>query len=150
MRIRQFTTGDSDACLAIFDSNVPAFFWEAERAAFVDFLLSPGDSYYVVEEGNRVVACGGWFVRANTDVAGLSWGMVAKECHGQGIGKFLLRERLRLLRLGSRASRVRLTTTSAVRGFFEKAGFLVQGPPVPGIAEGTELLEMWLDLTIVR
>ena len=44
---------------------------------------------------------------------------------------------------------MRLTTTSDVQGFFEKAGFWVIGPTLPGLIEGAARVEIWLEMDAV-
>ena len=75
MNVRPYHPNDEAACLALFGSNMPRFFAEAERPDFADFLAtlvdpSAADPYFVIEEGGQVVACGGVYVRPGGQEAG--------------------------------------------------------------------------------
>ena len=146
-----FQPADRSACLSLFDGNVPDYFLATERAAFSDFLADAvrseeGDvaRFYVVELDGRVVACGGWYLHG--EIAGLSWGMVDRSQHGSGLGRFLLQERLRIVRQDGRATLARVRTTSAVKGFFEHLGFKVVRNGLPGVVQEVPLVELTLAL----
>jgi len=129
----------------LFDSNVPDFFLASERDSFAEFLENPGERFYVLEiEGSEIAGCGGWYV--DGAVAGLSWGIVSRAHHGHGLGRFLLRERLRAIREDGRAEVARVRTTPSVQGFFERADFKVVRGHVDGVVDGAPLVELTLHL----
>ena len=145
MRIRDFREYDRAACLALFDSNVPAYFLTDERDAFADFLTSPMGRFYVVEDDQtNVVGCGGWYIDGS--VAGLSWGMIDRRLHGRGHGRFLLQQRLRAIREDGRAQTARVRTTPSVQGFFEHKQFKVIRDGLKGAAPEGRLVELTLAL----
>ena len=82
MDLRPYRTEDAPACLTVFDSNLPDYFDPTERAGFEDFLRDPGQ-YFVIEHDGRVIGCGG--IRAEAPEARLTWGMVHREFHRQGL-----------------------------------------------------------------
>ena len=53
--VRPYAIGDKNACLALFDSNVPDFFDPTERDLFVDFLDQPKGHYFCIEKASRIV-----------------------------------------------------------------------------------------------
>ena len=57
---RRYAVSDKEACLALFDSNVPEFFDPAERADFGTFLDDPGGEYFIVQQDGAVIGCGGF------------------------------------------------------------------------------------------
>jgi GNAT superfamily N-acetyltransferase len=153
MRLRPYAAADLPACLALFDSNVPAYFHPSERAHFEDGLRTPGclpprlrtdgeplGWFYVVEDGGAVVGCGGWFL--DGDAAVLNWGIVERSVQRKGIGKFLLDERLRRIRADGRARLVRVKTTRLVQGFFQRAGFSLVREGLKGLADEFPLVEL--------
>jgi ribosomal protein S18 acetylase RimI-like enzyme len=145
MPLRAYHPADRAACLALFDSNIPDYFLASERPAFAAFLEQPAGSFYVVEsEPNGIVACGGWYVDGK--IAGLVWGIVHRAHQRAGLGKMLLEERLRLIRADRRATQARVRTTAAVQGFFERAGFKVARPHLPGVVAEVPLVELVLEL----
>jgi len=78
---RPYTAADRAACLAIFDTNVPAYFAADERESFAAF-LDRGHDYYVLCDGDGApVGCGGVRVRPDGRTAILRWGMIRAERH---------------------------------------------------------------------
>ncbi|MEA2749242.1 MAG: hypothetical protein QOI41_3385, partial [Myxococcales bacterium] len=127
MLLRPYEPSDRDACLVVFDSNVPAFFAPHEREGFASFL---GDldrfavRYFVLVDGARIIACAG--VGRRDDEARMCWGIVDGSRHGEGLGRLLLVLRLvRGAELGARHAG--LDTIPSVAPFFEREGFVITG-----------------------
>lgn len=142
MPIRPFDPEDRDACLALFDSNVPEFFAPHERAEFGTWLHDPGE-YFVLEDGGRVMACGGVWLDPDSSErpAGLSWGMVARNTHRQGYGSELLAFRLERLRaLG--ATEAHLDTSQHSAPFFGRFGFREVRRVPGGYGPGLDRVDM--------
>lgn len=145
---RPFTPADREACLALFDSNVPEFFALHERAEFETWLGQPFDSgefgeYFVLEDASRIVACGGVWLDPQTPErpAGLSWGMVAREAHRRGYGSALLHFRLERLRaLG--AAEAHLDTSQHSAPFFARSGFREVRRVPGGYGPGLDRVDM--------
>ena len=53
--VRPYEPGDRDACLALFESNVPVFFDVSEREGFADFLDEMHWPYQVIVRDGRIV-----------------------------------------------------------------------------------------------
>ncbi len=127
MVLRPYRLADRDACLAVFDSNVPAFFAPHERegfASFLDDLEKFSVRYFVLDDGELTIACGG--VGRRQDEARMCWGIVDGRRHGEGLGRLLLLLRLvRGAELGARHAGH--DTIPRVAPFFEREGFIVTG-----------------------
>lgn len=147
MRVRPFAPADRDACLAVFDSNVPAYFVAEERAAFVAFLDALPGPYLVLEdEDGSVAGCGGWAVVPETRTADLCWGMVSLHRHGTGLGRLLFDARLHGIRADADADAVALNTSQHTRGFYERRGFVIERVVPDGYAPGLDRCDMRLVL----
>ncbi|HEX2080597.1 MAG TPA: GNAT family N-acetyltransferase [Longimicrobium sp.] len=145
MRVREYTRADRDACLAVFDSNVPAYFVAAEREAFAAFLDGLPGPYLVVEDGaGAIVGCGGYAIAPETRTADLCWGMVARGRHGTGLGRLLLDARLDGIRADPRVDAVALNTSQHTRGFYERRGFVTERVVPDGFAPGLDRCDMRL------
>ena len=148
MNLRSYQTADDDGCLAVFDSNVPKFFAPHERAAFAAFLATSTDPYFVVvDDLGQVIGCGGYYVNHERAAAGLTWGMVNRGLHRQGIGRFLLLARLQRIGQEPNVTSVLLNTSQHSYGFFAKVGFVVESIVENGFAEGLDEYKMVLQLT---
>jgi ribosomal protein S18 acetylase RimI-like enzyme len=122
--IRPYDPKDREACLIIFDSNLPEAFIPDERAKFEAFLWESPENYLVVEgSGGELSACGGYEVGLEGGAATLCWGMVAKQQQGQGFGRLLLMSRLSALAQVPQMRFVRLDTSQQSVEFFMKKGF---------------------------
>jgi ribosomal protein S18 acetylase RimI-like enzyme len=145
LQIRPYTPADERACLAICASRVPIFFAPRDLEEFRAFLRQPQGAYLVGTRDGTVRACGGYYV--GTDgVAGLTWGMVHAEDQRRGFGTELLRYRLDRVHEHGRPWCVRLHTTPAITGFFQRFGFvqeaIVEDAYGPGLHQVTMRL-LW-------
>src|SRR5258708_7836318 len=90
-KYRPYRAFDKEACLKIFDSNTPQAFLVNERDIFAKYLDNHAEGYTVVETvDGSVIACGGSVIGLDGGAASLCWGMVHKNWHGKGLGRFLL------------------------------------------------------------
>jgi GNAT superfamily N-acetyltransferase len=133
MDFRRYLASDRDACLAIFDSDVPEFFDASERGKFEQFLDRPDGPYFVMDHDGTLVGCGGYVVVAGESVANLIRGMVRRDSQNLGLGRFLLMYRLREIGKIAGIGLVRLETPQRIAAFFEKQGFRVAGRGPTGV-----------------
>ncbi|MFN3441752.1 MAG: GNAT family N-acetyltransferase [Rhizobium rosettiformans] len=144
---RPYRHDDFDACLSIFDSNVPGFFSIAERGEFEAFLGevdADSSPYIVLALEGSVVACGGLSLDADKGVASLSWGMVDQAYHGKGLGTRLTEERLKLARSSMQIAELVLATSQHTFGFYRRHGFTVVQVTPDGFAAGMDRYDMKL------
>ena len=147
MHLRQYTPDDQAACLAIFASNTPDYFALSEQSEFATFLAEQSSPYFVVVESpSNLVACGGFFRIPHAPVAILTWGMVWRPRHQQGIGSFLLWQRLQQIAQDPALLSVRLQTSQHTARFFEKAGFTIEEVIKDGFGAGLDQYSMQLAL----
>ena len=124
---RPYRPEDEAACLAIFASNMPDLFAPEERLEFAEFLKTMSDPYFVFEDGEQLVACGGVFLRHDRRTAGLSWGMVERSRHRRGYGKTLLQIRLAWLSVHApEVEALTIDTSQHSAPFFAHMGFETQ------------------------
>jgi len=150
LHFRDYTPGDSAACVSIFRSNVPTYFRDHELSGFLDFLDSPPCPYSVILTDGQVIACGGFGLHPGSDTADLCWGMVHADHHRRRVGTFLLFARLHAIVTTTVARSVRLGTSQLTDPFFERYGFTAQSRKTDGIAPGLDAVEMRLELTEER
>lgn len=151
MQFRIYTPDDRAACMAILDSNLERYFSPHDVADFARFLDDPPGIYGVVVLQSRVVACGGIAFRDGT--ADFTWGMVHSDHHGQGIGRFLVGERMKFLRDRTDITCVQLNTSHETVGFYAKMGFSVTRHTPNGYRAGLDRYDMempWNELTALR
>lgn len=122
----------------MFEANTPAFFDPSERAEFAGFLHDPG-AYLVLTDGRVVVGCGGIAPCGTT--ATLTWGMVARDRHRQGLGLQLLQARVDLARAAGMTA-LSCETSQHSRGFYERQGFRVTSFTPDGFGPGLDRIAM--------
>lgn len=136
MIIKEYKPTDREACIKVFNSNVPKFFASHELDGFKSWLTSKdkaikafdnneSEYYYVVEIDNQIIGCGGFYIPGSGDEARMAWGMVENSLHKKGIGRSLLEYRMDEIRRLKPGIIIALDTTQYSYGFFEKSGFTV-------------------------
>lgn len=147
VRVRPYDAKDRETCLSVFESNLPRFFVETERADFAAYLDDLSGPYLVLEDADgRVVACGGWAVAAGGDTADLCWGMVRSELHGQGLGRLLTEARIHAVRAVGDVEVVALETSQHTTGFYERLGFTLRDVEEDQYAPGLHRCRMHMSL----
>lgn len=146
--VRPYQPADRDACLDLFDSNVPGFFAANERSDFIAFLDDLPGPYFILEDAaGMIVGCGGYAaMNENGTAAALCWGMVRGDRHKEKLGSRLMEARLEQITADSRFKTVEIETTPFSRGFFERYGFREQYVKPDGFAPGFDLVKMTLFL----
>ncbi|MEK9500290.1 GNAT family N-acetyltransferase [Gaopeijia maritima] len=146
-RLRLFRPSDREACLAVFDSNVPDFFGVHERREYVEFLGSLPGPYWVLEEGaGLIVGAGGYALVEDEGRADLCWGMVHGARHGEGLGRTLTEVRMDQALRHPRVREFRISTSQHTRGFYERLGFRVIETIPEGFGPGMDRCDMrWSD-----
>lgn len=146
IHIREFQSKDKGACLEIFDSNCPDFFKPEEKSLFISHLDDANrGSYLVAESSGRILACGGFRFVRQAGTARLTWGMVHRSQHRRGLGKILLRDRLKRIKAAGFSGRIGIQTTTKSMGFFEHENFVVDQPALLAAEGGLDLVEMVFD-----
>ena len=139
MNIRNYTSGDHEACIAIFKSNCPTYFEERELAEFDKWLThrdtvednrpaysnASADYYYVMEDEGEVVGCAGFYVTADGKAISMAWGMIHAGHHKKGYGTLLYQYRLQKVADLNQDLKITLNTSQYTFGFFEKMGLKV-------------------------
>jgi len=143
-RFRPWRASDRAAGLALFASNVPAFFDESERADFSALLDAPPPSYTLMHDAaGEALGCGGYAFDAHApEIVWLCWGMVRGDLHGRGLGSALLRHRLMRIAAEPAAREVRIETSQRGEGFFARHGFIARKRVIDGFARGYDLIDM--------
>ena len=139
---RPFHPRDTRACMAVFDSNLPPFFFVHERAEFLRYLQQPQrtQDYQVIACGDHVVASGGLEIDAGGTAAN-SRRRVEQARHRQGLGTALAQARIALAQ-GRGARRLTLSTSQHTQAFYAALGFTVTRVVRDGHGPGLDAVDM--------
>ncbi|MGE5176201.1 MAG: GNAT family N-acetyltransferase, partial [Hyphomicrobiales bacterium] len=113
---------------------------------FEEFLANPHGRYAVVQDGGRLVGCGGYVTGREGKNARLVWGMIAPDCHGRGLGRLLALTRLRWIAALEGVERVSLDTSQKTAGFYLLFGFGPAKVVHDGYGPGLDRVDMELAL----
>ena len=126
LNFRPYQSEDKNRCIEIFMSNTPRYFGVEEADEFRQFLESLPCAYFVATQNDKVIACGGHGYHGKKQAMVLCWGMVHADLHKQGLGEFILVERLNQIYKDFGPTVVQIDTSQHSQGFFEKYGFQVK------------------------
>lgn len=146
--IRPYSPADLEACLAVFDTNVPRYFITTERGPFREFLENlPGPYLVITDASGAVVGCGGYAINADEPGrADLCWGMVRQEKHRRGHGRTLIHARIDAAKRDPDVRVIALNTSQHTTGFYERFGFRVTEVEPDGYGPGLDRCEMRLEV----
>ncbi len=155
MIIRPYLATDKPDCLEAFKSNMPEFFAPAELPDFESWLdqqAAPAatdesksrEQYFVAELNGRAVGCGGYYIDLDTNKAIMTWGMIHRSLHRQGIGRQLFQYRIALIKSISPDSTIVLDTSQHAYPFFQKLGFVITKITRDFYAKGIDRYDMEL------
>ncbi len=140
MLIRPYQHTDLSKVLALLSTNIPAYFAPEEYDDLKTYLVHEIEEYYVVEQGNRIVAAGG--INYKEQDAYISWDFVDASMHGTGIGKKLLQHRLERIKEQDNIRRIIVRTSQFAYGFYEKNGFKIKEQHKDYWAPGIDMIYM--------
>lgn len=143
---RAYQANDLDACLAIFQSNQQPFFASDEYAEYEEFLKHEVNAktspYYVMLKEHTIVGCGGYMCHEGT--AFLTWGMLERGHHGQGLGRELVRWRIRQLQDELGDMPVAIVTSQHTAPIYQRLGFIEKKRKENGFGPGLDAVRMQL------
>jgi len=147
MNIKVYHPKHKEQCIAIFKSNMPLYFMDKELPLFEKWLDEKGldGQYFVIEEAEKLLACGGYFYHDVIKKHGLSWGMVDAKLHGQGIGRILTKYRVEKMIEKFPNAEYMIETSQHTFKFYQKMGFVTKKITPNGFGEGLDNYYMELE-----
>ncbi|WP_118976375.1 GNAT family N-acetyltransferase [Taibaiella koreensis] len=142
MNIRAYQDTDGEAVLALLRSNTPDYFAPEEEQDLVLYLQRDAEHYFVLEDGGRLVACGGFNLWEEGAIARISWDMVQPEGQGKGWGSALVRFRLQEIKKIPTVTTIVVRTSQLAFRFYERFGFRTQEIVTDYWAPGYNLYHM--------
>lgn len=144
--IRPYTPADKERLMELLRLNIPAYFAPSEEKDFLDYLDHHLDSYYVVEDGNTIVGCGGINFAEDRKSVCISWDVIHPAAQGKGWGSKLIKYRIDKIREHPEVKTIIVRTTQLVSRFYEKAGFELKEVVKDYWARGFDLYRMEIQL----
>lgn len=147
--IRPYAAADEAAVLQLFRSNLAPYFVPEEEADLQAFLrreiVGGGLPYFVAELPGRpgLVAAGGY--ARNNPYAVLTWGMVERSLHGQGLGRVFTEFRVQQCRRAYPDTPIEINTSQHTEAFYHRLGFRTLQVTPDKFAPGLHDVHMLLD-----
>ena len=111
-------------CVSIFKTNTPDFFDYSEQSLFENYLLKKEIQYYVLfNVDNRLVGSGGYAYNHNSNTVDLCWGIIDRNYHKNGFGRYLTDHRIQKITTEYPKADILLNTSQHTFKFYEKFGF---------------------------
>ena len=142
--IRKHKAEDNEALLQIMRNNTPEYFAETEIEDYKTYLESEIQDYFVALLDNKIIAGTGINYDKDKQLAKISWDIVDKGYHQQGIGSLLLRHRLDILATKKNIKSIIVRTSQLAYSFYEKHGFKLLERHKDYWAEGFDMYKMIL------
>ena len=133
-----------ESCIDIFKSNQPKYFAPNELGDFAKWLKTGQmDKYFVIEDKDEIIGCGGVFIDEEKKEGGFAWGMIRHDLHGQGYGREFSLFRIELIQELCEYP-VKLVTSQHTYPFYEKIGFVIDEIKKDGFQKGLDMYSMTL------
>ena len=144
MKIRPYTPADNESIINLLRLNTPKYFAPEEEADLKHYLSNEIDFYFVAEENNKIIGCGGINIVDNGKTARISWDIIHPEYQGKGIGGELTQYRIDRIKEIPGIEAIVVRTSQLVYPFYQKFGFEVKEVVKDYWAEGIDMYVMEL------
>ena len=141
---RSFRAPDTNACLAIFDRNCPAFFAPEERVDYAAFLAGEPATYELCLSGGCIVGAFG-LTPGEAGSARLNWILLDPAAKGAGAGAAMMRRAIGRAR-GVGATHIDIAASHLSEPFFAKFGARTLSREVSGWGPGMHRYDMLLQV----
>lgn len=141
--IRNYTQSDKGKLIELLQLNTPDYFDPSEEIEFSDYLDTDSEHYFVFEENDNILGCGG--INYGFDQGKsvrISWDMIHPSAQGRGIGSQLVQFRIEQIRKDSQVEKIIVRTSQLVYLFYAKQGFVLDKVEKDYWSPGYDLYEM--------
>lgn len=145
--IRTYIPEDKAELIELIRLNTPQYFDTSEEDDLNNYLENERETYFVVEQDNKIVGCGGINYENNGTIGIISWDIIDPEHQGKGIGRSLLLHRINVLKNDKQVNSIRVRTSQHTDKFYAKCGFSLEFITKDYWAKDYDLYQMKIDLT---
>ncbi|HLV14898.1 MAG TPA: GNAT family N-acetyltransferase [Xanthomarina sp.] len=142
--IRKYSKKDHSILIELLRRNTPEYFDHSEENDFKNYLNNEVEDYFVFEENQQILGCGGINYFPKEKLARISWDIIDPNFQGKGIGKKLAEYRLNYLKRNFEIATVVVRTSQLAYRFYEKLGFELEFVIKDYWAENFDLYQMKL------
>lgn len=140
--IKAYQNLDQKKLLQLLRLNTPQYFDPAEEKDFIEYLEKDSDHYFVFENNNELIGCGGINYFHEESLARIAWDMVHPNHHGKGVGKQLVQFRINEIKKKTGIDKIVVRTSQFTFQFYQKMGFELEKIEKDFWAKGFDLYQM--------
>lgn len=148
MTIREYNPEDFDHLMNLLQLNTPEYFAPEEEADFIEYLSDKRDLYFVAEEDNKIMGCGGLNRSDEGKTVFISWDIIHPEHQKKGIGNKLTRHRFEVVKTIPGIEKIVVRTSQYTFKFYKKMGFTLTETVKDYWATGFDLYYMEMPLQL--
>lgn len=149
MIIRKHIDSDRKRIMELLKLNTPKYFSPEEEEDLIDYLDNHADNYYVIEDDNVIVGCGGFNLSEDGETGKISWDIFDPQRQGKGYGSALTKLRIQRIREIEGVKIVSVRTSQLVYPFYEKFGLELREVVKDYWAEGFDLYRLDSDINLI-
>lgn len=149
MIIRKHTDSDRKRIMELLKLNIPEYFSPEEEEDLIDYLDNHADNYYVIEDDNVVVGCGGFNLSEDGETGKISWDIFDPQSQGKGYGSALTKFRIQRIKEIEGVKIVSVRTSQLVYPFYEKFGLELREVVKDYWAKGFDLYRLDSDINLI-
>lgn len=149
MIIRKHTDSDRKRIMELLKLNIPEYFSPEEEEDLIDYLDNHADNYYVIEDDNVIVGCGGFNLSEDGETGKISWDIFDPQSQGKGYGSVLTKFRIQRIKEIEGVKIVSVRTSQLVYPFYEKFGLELREVVKDYWAKGFDLYRLDSDINLI-
>ena len=149
MIIRKHTNSDRTRIIELLRLNTPQYFSPSEEEDLIDYLDNHADNYFVVEDDNIIVGCGGFNLSEDGEIGKISWDIFDPKSQGLGFGGALTKFRIQKIKEIDGVRTISVRTSQLVYPFYEKFGLKLREVVKDYWAKGFDLYRLDEDVDLI-
>jgi len=145
--VRLYAPKDKTELISLIRLNTPQYFDASEEKGFISYLDKEIETYFVFEQDNKIIGCGGINYELASNTAIISWDIIHPDFQGKGIRKKILSHRIAEIKNNKLINTIIVRTSQHTDKFYEKGGFKLDFISKDYWAKGFDLYQMKIELT---
>ncbi len=126
MKIRNYKQQEKQELIGLLRLNTPLYFSPNEEKDFAFYLDNHAANYFVVEEDNCIIGCGGFNLSENGTTAKIAWDIIHPYSQRRGIGSKLINFRVNKIKENRNVKILSVRTSQLTYKFYEKFGLEIR------------------------
>lgn len=144
--IRKYKQSDKEKIIELLRLNSPEYFSPDEEKDLIYYLDYESHNYFVVEDRNMLVGCGGFNLTEDGETAKIAWDFFDPSAHRKGLGTKLMLYRIDKIKQIKSVKTLSVRTSQMAYRFYQKFGMELRETVKNYWAEGFDLYRLDCDM----